>query len=89
VLAKNKNIPSLYEGSLLSTQIDAEGCVYNTELARQFKNKYNISDEDAVRYAMIVSSIGVGRAIKGNSKNSPNQYISKDIAFSQGYKFKE
>lgn len=48
----------------------AEGFVYNTELARQFKNKYNISDEDAVRYAMIVSSIGVGRAIKGNNKNA-------------------
>ena len=53
------------------------------------KNKYNISDEDATRYAMIVSAIGVGKAIKGNSKNSANQYSSKDIAFSQGYKFKE
>ncbi|WP_373886324.1 polymorphic toxin type 47 domain-containing protein [Acinetobacter sp. YH12126] len=37
---------------------------------------------------MIVSAIGVGKAIKINNKNSASQY-NKDIAFSQGYKFKE
>ena len=88
-LDKNKNIPAFYESALFSQQMAAEGFIFNVELARDFKNKYNISDEDATRYAMIVSAIGVGKAIKGNSKNSANQYSSKDIAFSQGYKFKE
>ncbi|MEG0292629.1 MAG: EndoU domain-containing protein, partial [Anaerovoracaceae bacterium] len=79
-LDKNKNIPAFYESGLFSQQMAAEGFVYNTELARQFKSKYNISDEDAVRYAMIVSSIGVGRAIKSKNQSTSQSNMTNKVS---------
>ena len=74
-LADTQNLPAVYESGLLAQQVDAEGFVLNVELARQFKTKYNISDEDAAKLAMAVSAIGVGKGVKGKkvSDYEPNK----------------
>jgi len=66
VLDQANNLPAIYSQGLLKQQIDAEGMVWNTELAHQFKEKFNLTDEQATYLVSVASGIGIGgKIIKG------------------------
>ncbi|MDC4253548.1 VENN motif pre-toxin domain-containing protein, partial [Acinetobacter baumannii] len=71
VLDQANNLPAIYSQGLLKQQIDAEGMVWNTELARQFKEKLNLTDEQATYLVSVASGIGIGGKI-GKGKVSAN-----------------
>ncbi|WP_339328575.1 hemagglutinin repeat-containing protein [Acinetobacter nosocomialis] len=71
VLDQANNLPAIYSQGLLQQQIDAEGMVWNTELARQFKEKLNLTDEQATYLVSVASGIGIGGKI-GKGKVSAN-----------------
>ncbi|WEI18140.1 VENN motif pre-toxin domain-containing protein [Acinetobacter proteolyticus] len=73
-LDRSKDIPGLYQQGLLSQQIQAEGIVFNQEIARQLKVKFNITDEQAQLLAMAASGVaGSKKIVKGNNK--PNNML--------------
>jgi len=66
VLDQANNLPAIYSQGLLKQQIDAEGMVWNTELAHQFKEKFNLTDEQATYLVSVASGMGIGgKIIKG------------------------
>jgi len=71
VLDQANNLPAIYSQGLLTQQIDAEGMVWNTELAHQFKEKLNLTDEQATYLVSVASGIGIGGKI-GKGKVSAN-----------------
>nr|WP_227501370.1 MULTISPECIES: polymorphic toxin type 47 domain-containing protein [unclassified Acinetobacter] len=79
-----KYLPNIDPGALYLQQINAEGIVVNTEIAKQLQAKYGMDDQTAQLTAVAI--VGAMGSVKGLKISKPNEQHSPN---KNGYEFKQ
>ncbi|UUM26408.1 VENN motif pre-toxin domain-containing protein [Acinetobacter colistiniresistens] len=84
-----KYLPNIDPGALYLQQINAEGIVVNTEIAKQLQAKYGMDDQTAQLTAVAI--VGAMGSVKGLKISKPNEQHSpnKNEINKNGYEFKQ